>query len=235
MNIGVIGAGKIGGTVGVLWAKAGHLIRFGTRHPESLGPLLAEAGPNASAGSPEESAHFGEIIFCSVPYGAWPSLAPALAALVSGKAVLDSANLHPERDGDFARAAIAAGEGAGVPVARLFRRPAGASLQLGLLQNLADGGASRRRARRDPARGRRRRGARSGRPSGPGRGVRAGRRGAARPRALLRSRDPGLQHRHERRGAGPSARRRSFAVTSRWRCHRRLDRDMEHVRRDGAL
>ena len=65
MNIGVVGAGKIGGTVGVLWAKAGHLIRFGTRHPESLGPLLAEAGPNASAGSPEEAARFGEIVFCS--------------------------------------------------------------------------------------------------------------------------------------------------------------------------
>ena len=120
MNIGVIGAGKIGGTVGVLWAKAGHRIRFGTRHPESLGPLLAEAGPNAQAGSPEEAARFGEIVFCSVPYGAWPSLAPALAPLVLGKVVLDSANPYPGRDGEFARAAIAAGEGAGVPVARLL-------------------------------------------------------------------------------------------------------------------
>ena len=120
MNIGVIGAGKIGGTVGVLWAKAGHKVRFATRHPESLGPLLAEAGPNASAGSPEEAARFGEIVFCSVPYGAWPSLAPALAPLVSGKVVLDSANPYPGRDGDFAKAAIAAGEGAGVPVARLL-------------------------------------------------------------------------------------------------------------------
>ena len=120
MNIGIIGAGNIGGTVGVLWAKAGHLVRFATRHPESLGPLLAEAGPNAAAGSPEEAARFGEVVFCSVPYGAWPSLALALAPLVSGKVVLDSANPYPGRDGEFARAAIAAGEGAGVPVARLL-------------------------------------------------------------------------------------------------------------------
>ena len=120
MKIGIIGAGNIGGTVGVLWAKAGHLVRFGTRHPESLGPLLAEAGPNAAAGSPEEAARFGEVVFCSVPYGAWPSLAPALAPLVSGKVVLNSANPYPGRDGEFARAAIAAGEGAGVPVARLL-------------------------------------------------------------------------------------------------------------------
>ena len=120
MDIGIIGAGKIGGTVGVLWAKAGHLVRFGTRHPESLGPLLAEAGPNAAAGSPDDAARFGEVVFCSVPYGAWPSLAPALAPLVSGKVVLDSANPYPGRDGEFARAAIATGEGAGVPVARLL-------------------------------------------------------------------------------------------------------------------
>ena len=120
MDIGVIGAGMIGGTVGGLWAKAGHPVRFATRHPESLGPLVAAAGPNASAGSPEEAARFGEVVFCSVPYGAWPSLALAIAPLVTGKVVLDSANPYPRRDGDFARQAIAAGEGAGVPVARLL-------------------------------------------------------------------------------------------------------------------
>ncbi len=120
MNIGIIGAGNIGGTVGVLWAKAGHSVRFATRHPESLGPLLAEAAPNATAGSPEEAARFGEVVFCSVPFGAWPSLAPALAPLLLGKVVLDSANPYPERDGAFAREAIEAGEGAGVPVARLL-------------------------------------------------------------------------------------------------------------------
>ena len=120
MDIGVIGAGMIGGTVGGLWAKAGHPVRFATRHPQSLGPLVADAGPNASAGSPEEAARFGEVVFCSVPYGAWPSLALAIAPLVTGKVVLDSANPYPRRDGDFARQAIAAGEGAGVPVARLL-------------------------------------------------------------------------------------------------------------------
>jgi len=120
MNIGVIGAGKIGGTVGVLWAKAGYRVRFGTRHPEGLAPLVAEAGPGASAGAPEEAARFGEVVFCSVPYGEWPSLAAAIAPLVAGKVVLDSANPYPGRDGDFARRAIDAGEGAGVPVARLL-------------------------------------------------------------------------------------------------------------------
>jgi len=66
------------------------------------------------------AARFGEAVFCSVPYGAWPGLAAAILPLAAGKLVIDSANPNPERDGAFARDAIAAGEGAGVPVARLL-------------------------------------------------------------------------------------------------------------------
>lgn len=62
MNIGMIGAGNIAGTVGVLWAASGHAIRFGARHPEQLGPLLARAGQGATAGTPEEAASFGEVV-----------------------------------------------------------------------------------------------------------------------------------------------------------------------------
>ena len=120
MNIGIIGAGNIAGTVGLLWAKAGHPVRFGTRHPDELGPLIAQAGLLASAGTPAEAARFGEVVFCSVRFGAWPTLAPELAPLLSGKVVLDSANPYPDRDGVFAHETIAAGEGAGVPVARLL-------------------------------------------------------------------------------------------------------------------
>ena len=120
MKIGIIGAGNIAGAVGVLWARAGHSVCFGTRHPETLGPLLAKAGSNAAGGSVAEAAGFGEVVFCSVPYGAWQTLAPTLASLVVGKVVIDSANPYPERDGAFASEALAAGEGSGMPVARLL-------------------------------------------------------------------------------------------------------------------
>ncbi len=120
MNIGIIGAGNIAGAVGLLWTQAGHTVRFGSRHPEALGPLLGKVGINGSAGTPEGTARFGEVVFCSVPYGAWPELAAGVAPLVAGKVVIDSANPYPERDGAFARDAIAAGEGSGLPVARLL-------------------------------------------------------------------------------------------------------------------
>lgn len=76
MNIGIIGAGNIAGAVGLLWARAGHAVRFGSRHPEALGPLLARVGGGASAGTAKEAARFGEVVFCSVPYGAWPDSPP---------------------------------------------------------------------------------------------------------------------------------------------------------------
>ena len=120
MNIGIIGAGNIAGAVGLLWAKAGHAVRFGTRHPEALGPLLAKVGSHGSSGTPGDAAGFGEVVFCSVPYGAWPDLAAGIAPLLAGKVVIDSANPYPERDGAFAADALAAGEGAGLPVARLL-------------------------------------------------------------------------------------------------------------------
>ena len=120
MKIGIIGAGNIAGVVGVLWAKAGHTVLFSSRHPDALGPLLSRAGPNAQAGTVAQAARFGDVIFCSTPYGAWPALAQSVAPLVTGKTVLDSANTYPERDGAFAQQAIDAGQGAGVPVARLL-------------------------------------------------------------------------------------------------------------------
>ena len=45
MKIGIIGSGKIGGTVGTLWAKAGHHVLFASRNPGSLAELVRLAGP----------------------------------------------------------------------------------------------------------------------------------------------------------------------------------------------
>ena len=115
MKIGVIGPGKIGGTVGRLWIKAGHQILFGARDPAAAKP-----GEGEAVGTLAEAAAFGEVILTATPYGAWPELARDIAEPASGKVLIDAANLYPERDGRFAQDAIDAGKGSGVPVAGLL-------------------------------------------------------------------------------------------------------------------
>ena len=117
MNVGIIGAGNIAGTIGDLWARAGHAILYGARDPEKSRGLLAGGG---TVGTLAEAATFGEVVFCSFPFGAWPDVSRVLAPVTAGKLVMDSANPYPERDGAFARNALDAGLGSGVPVARLL-------------------------------------------------------------------------------------------------------------------
>ncbi len=73
-KIGVIGSGRLGGTVGTLLAKAGHPVMFSSRHPDELKKLVEDAGPNASAGTVEQAAAFGDVILIAVPYSALPQV-----------------------------------------------------------------------------------------------------------------------------------------------------------------
>ncbi|WP_225788415.1 NADPH-dependent F420 reductase [Pseudomonas sp. Marseille-P8916] len=109
LRIGVIGAGNVGGTLGTLWAKAGHSVMFSSRHPEQLGDLAKAAGPNARAGSVDEAAAWGEVIVLSVPYGAMPALAEQLKGKLDGKVVLSTSNPFSGRDGETGRKALAQG------------------------------------------------------------------------------------------------------------------------------
>src|SRR4249920_858526 len=81
MKIGIIGAGRVGGTIGELWVKAGHEVVFSARTIEEVNSLLARLnlGPRARAGTPKEAAAFGEVVLISIPYGALPQLGRDLA------------------------------------------------------------------------------------------------------------------------------------------------------------
>jgi hypothetical protein len=106
MKIGILGAGMIGATVGRLWHRAGHEVRFGTRHPAELAELVGSLGARAAAGTPAEAAAFGEVILLAVPLAAMAELGRAVAPLVAGKVVLDAGNPYPERDGAAAHEAL---------------------------------------------------------------------------------------------------------------------------------
>jgi len=105
MRIGIVGAGMIGSTLATLFVDAGHEIRLASRHPQELQPLIEQLGRRASAGSPAETAAFGEVVVLTVPLAAVPELAKDLAPLLKGKIVLDTGNAYERRDGAVAREA----------------------------------------------------------------------------------------------------------------------------------
>jgi predicted dinucleotide-binding enzyme len=117
MRIGIIGSGYIGGTLGYLWARAGHEVLYSSRHPEALADLVERSGGGARAGSIEEAARFGGVILLAVPYGALPRIAEQVGGLLVGKPVIDAGNPYPGRDGAMAQAVIDAGRGSGVATA----------------------------------------------------------------------------------------------------------------------
>ncbi len=104
MNIGVIGSGNIGGTLGQHWAKAGHKIMFSSRHPEELQSMATEVG--AQVGTIEETAAFGEVILLAIPFGYIAEVAQQVGPL-NNKILIDATNPYPQRDGDVARQVIA--------------------------------------------------------------------------------------------------------------------------------
>jgi len=120
MKIGIIGSGMIGGTVGTLWAHAGHDVMFSSRKPQELRGLVERAGARALSGTPEEAAQFGDVVFVSIPFKALPEVGRNLSRYLQGKVVLDSGNPYPERDGDIAREVLDSGRGTGPFVASWF-------------------------------------------------------------------------------------------------------------------
>lgn len=110
-KIGIIGSGKVGGTVGKLWAKAGYQVMFSSRHPEELQSLTEGLGANARTGTVAEAAKFGDVIFVAVPYAALPAVGRENAEALKGKVVLDACNPIAPRDGDIVKEANENGVG----------------------------------------------------------------------------------------------------------------------------
>ncbi len=100
MQIGIIGAGNIGGTLARHLVKLGHQVSIAnSRGPESLTTFAAEIG--ARAVSVVEAAKAGEIVIISIPTKAVTDLPKQLFANVpSNVVVIDTSNYFPElRDG----------------------------------------------------------------------------------------------------------------------------------------
>jgi 8-hydroxy-5-deazaflavin:NADPH oxidoreductase len=98
-TIGIIGSGMIGGTVARLSVAAGHqVVVSNSRGPETLWELVAELGRLATAATAEQAAEAGDLVVVSIPVKAF---AEVPAKPLAGKAVLDTGNYYPQRDGQI--------------------------------------------------------------------------------------------------------------------------------------
>lgn len=125
MKIGVIGSGRIGSTIGGLWAKAGHEVMFSDRVADQAKRAADSAGGRSRTGTIEQAAAFGDVVLIAVPYKALPEIQKQVGAQLKGKVVVDPNNPVPARDGDMAVSAkekgAAVSTSAMLPGARLVR------------------------------------------------------------------------------------------------------------------
>jgi 8-hydroxy-5-deazaflavin:NADPH oxidoreductase len=127
MDIGIIGAGNIGGTLTRLLTRAGHSVKVAnSRDPETLSRLAAETG--ATAVWAADAATDADLVIVSIPQKNVPDLADGIVQSARpGAPIVETNNYYPrERDGRID--AIEAGqtesewvsEHLGVPVIKVF-------------------------------------------------------------------------------------------------------------------
>lgn len=100
MNIGIIGAGNIGGTLARRFVALGHHVAMAnSRDPETIEPLAAECGATAAWAS--EAAHGADVVVVTIPEKDIPNLPDNfLKGAANDVVVIDTGNYYPkERDG----------------------------------------------------------------------------------------------------------------------------------------
>jgi predicted dinucleotide-binding enzyme len=97
VKIGIIGAGRIGCALAAHAVRTGHVVMISnSRGPESLREKAA--GLDCLAGTAEEAAAFGEVVFVAIPFKNREAI--PVQPLV-GKVVVDANNYYPYRDGQI--------------------------------------------------------------------------------------------------------------------------------------
>lgn len=92
MNIGIFGAGDVGGTLGKRWRQKGHEIMFGVRNLQSRNiQKLIQMDENFKVGDIREASAFGDVIVFAIP---WTAVEETIlsAGNLSGKILIDPTN-----------------------------------------------------------------------------------------------------------------------------------------------
>ena len=86
MQIAVIGTGRIGGTLGQKWRRAGHEVQYGSRNPRGDGPGSEVV---VAVGQAIEGA---DVVVFAIPAAAVEAVAAEHGAALTGKIVVDATN-----------------------------------------------------------------------------------------------------------------------------------------------
>jgi predicted dinucleotide-binding enzyme len=95
MDIGILGTGIVGQTIGTRLVEQGHNVKMGSRQAsnENARAWTKAAGKNASQGTYTEVAAFGEILFnCTAGRGSLSALEFARTSDLNNKILIDAAN-----------------------------------------------------------------------------------------------------------------------------------------------
>ncbi len=121
VRIGILGAGRIGGTAAGLWSRAGHdvLISF-SRDPDELPARAADLGDHVGAATPAHAVAVADVVMLAVP---WDAIDEALrqAAVLAGKVVIDATNQFGSGAKPGAGQTVAQYNAARMPGARYVR------------------------------------------------------------------------------------------------------------------
>ena len=94
MNLGVLGAGNIGGTLGKKWAACGHQVCFGVRSPDkpSLVEQVKAMDGDVRIGTSSEAIAGADIIVLALPGAAVEQVVADNVSVLEGKTIIDASN-----------------------------------------------------------------------------------------------------------------------------------------------
>ena len=109
MRVGILGSGLMGGKLGTIFARAGHEVVFSySRNRKKLERLARDAGGNARAGTPRETAQAADVLLLAVH---WSRVDDVLqqAGDVSGQVIVTCSLPMNEDDTDLVVAHTSSG------------------------------------------------------------------------------------------------------------------------------
>ncbi len=90
MKIGIIGTGRLGGTLGQLFAKGMHQVMFTSKNPERLHALVDSIGKNTFFGSIEETLTFADVHLLALPFIELKNISKKVNSLCKEKVLIDA-------------------------------------------------------------------------------------------------------------------------------------------------